>query len=123
MPASSIPSCVPCGSHKKLQPMKISQLTLAFIFTLTLAAFSPLRAADIWHIKAVHPDGKLIDVKAIDKEGKIHPVKALVSDGNHHLLDVKALFGNSQLPIKVLPKASGDKYEPVKAIAKDGTIY
>jgi hypothetical protein len=103
--------------------MKTSQLTLAFFLTLVLAAFSPLRAADIWHVKAVHPDGKLIDVKAIDKEGKIHAVKAIVHDGNYHLLDIKSLFGDKQLPVKVLVKGSGDRYEPVKAIGEDGTIY
>ena len=31
----------------------------------------------IWHVKAFHPDGKLLDVKAITKDGGIHDVKAI----------------------------------------------
>ena len=31
----------------------------------------------IWHVKAYHPDVKLLDVKAIDKEGNIYDVKAI----------------------------------------------
>ena len=31
----------------------------------------------IWHIKAVHPEGSLLDVKAIDKDDNKHDVKAL----------------------------------------------
>src|SRR5688572_23947998 len=63
----------------------------------------------IWHVKAFHPDGKLLDVKAIDKQG------------NLHLLDIKALYGDQKLPVKVL--LSNDKFEPVKAIGEDGAIF
>lgn len=97
----------------------------AFLLTVALAAFSPLRAAEekIWHVKAVHPDGKLIDVKAIDKDGKPNAVKAIETDGNVHLLDIKALIGDKRVPVKVLVAGPDDKYEPVKAIGDDGTIY
>jgi len=64
------------------------------IFAAFLAfAFSSAGQADekIWHVKAVHPKGRLLDVKAIDKDGQIHPVKAIEQDGNLHVLDIKAL--------------------------------
>ena len=31
----------------------------------------------IWHIKAFHPEGKLLDVKAIGENGAIYDVKAI----------------------------------------------
>ena len=77
-------------------------------------------AERIWHVKAVHPEGRLLDVKAIDKEGQIHSVKAIQDGDNFHLLDIKALQGKERLPVKVL--VSTDKNLPVKAIASDGTI-
>ena len=68
---------------------------LSLVMTLAAAALGTgtVRAGDfqIWHIKAVHPEGKLLDVKAIDKQGKLHAVKAIEADGNVHLLDVKAI--------------------------------
>jgi ribosomal protein L10 len=98
--------------------------TMAAIAAVFVAP-SSVRAADekIWHVKAIHPEGRLLDVKAIDKDGKIHGIKAIESDGNVHLLDIKALVGDSRLPVKVLPKAAGDTFEPVKAIGENGTVY
>ena len=76
----------------------------------------------IWHIKAIHPDGKVIDVKAIDKEGNIYDVKALQDADQWSLLDIKAFIGDTnQNPVKML--LSSDKYAPVKAIGDDGTLY
>ena len=74
----------------------------------------------IWHIKAVHPDGKLLDVKAIDKNGKFFDVKAIQISDQSSILDIKAFVNNKQLPVKIL--VSEDKYMPVKAIDTDGTI-
>ena len=74
----------------------------------------------IWHIKAVHPEGRLIDVKALDGSGNIYDVKALQDTDRRLFLDVKALIGGERIPVKVL--VSEDTYAPVKAIAPDGTI-
>ena len=65
------------------------------------------RAADekIWHVKAIHPEGRLLDLKALDKDGKIFAIKAFQEEGNNHLLDIKALVGRKKkLPVKVLIK-------------------
>lgn len=74
----------------------------------------------IWHIKAIHPDGKLIDVKAIDKEGNVYDVKAIQDSDQTSDLDIKAFVKGKRLPVTVL--VSEDKYMPVKAIDTDGTI-
>lgn len=75
----------------------------------------------IWHIKAIHPEGRTIDVKALDKDGTIYDVKAIQDADQQHLLDIKALVGEQKLPVKIL--VSEDEYAPVKAIGEDGTIY
>src|SRR5438034_9876310 len=68
--------------------MSIRRLSLALYLGVAalLAATTPARAAEekIWHVKAIHPEGRLLDVKAIDKQGKIHPVKAIQTEGNLH---------------------------------------
>lgn len=73
----------------------------------------------IWNIKAVMPTGITLDVKAFDKSGKQYDVKAL-ENGDTHVMDVKALDGAAQFPIKVI--ANDDAMMPVKAIAADGTL-
>ncbi len=75
----------------------------------------------IWHIKAIHPEGRTIDVKALDKDGNIYDVKAIQDSDQRHLLDVKAMVGENNLPVKIL--VSDGKYAPVKAIGEDGTLY
>src|SRR4051794_15755098 len=94
----------------------------AAIIPLLCACLFTARAEEpaVWHIKAVHPDGQLLDVNAIDKDGKTHPLKALKIAGNGHLLDIKAMAGNEPLPVKIL--VSDDVFAPVKAIAGNGEI-
>ena len=75
----------------------------------------------IWHIKAVHPEGKLLDVMAIDKDGNTYDIKAIRESNQRSLMDIKAFVGKAQLPVKIL--VSNDKFAPVKAIGEDGTIY
>jgi hypothetical protein len=76
----------------------------------------------IWHIKAIHPEGRALDVKALDKDGNLYDVKALQDSDQSSLLDVKAFIGDmNQSPVKIL--LNNDKYAPVKAIGDDGTIY
>lgn len=74
----------------------------------------------IWHVKAFHPDGKLLDVKAIDKDGNIYDVKSIQNSDQTSILDVKAFVNGRVLPIKIL--VSSDVFLPVNAIADDGTI-
>jgi hypothetical protein len=74
----------------------------------------------IWHVKAFHPDGKLLDVKAVDKDGHTYDVKSIQNSDQTSIMDVKAFVNGKKLPIKML--VSEDKFLPVKAIADDGTI-
>ncbi len=76
---------------------------------------------DIWHVKAIHPEGRTLDVKAIDNEGHIYDVKAIQDSDQRHLMDVKAFIGGREVPVKIL--VSDDRYAPVKAIGSDGAIY
>ena len=39
---------------------------------------------ELWHVKAIAPDGKFLDVKAIDKNGDIFAVKALEINAYSH---------------------------------------
>src|SRR5438105_4975013 len=107
-----------------MQPTRIMQgrssiFKVHLVWAVFLAAATVLCAAEekIWHVKAVHPEGRLLDVKAIDKQGSVYPVKAIEADGNAHLLDIKALVAGKRLPVKVL--VSEDKFAPIKAIAED----
>jgi hypothetical protein len=76
----------------------------------------------MWHIKAIHPEGRTIEVMAFDKEGNSFPVKAIQNTKQRSIIDVKVYVDASrQLSVKIL--VSNDKYAPVKAIAEDGTIY
>lgn len=74
----------------------------------------------IWHVKAFHPDGKLLDVKAIDKDGHTYDVKSIQNSDQTSILDVKAFVNGRVLPIKIL--VSSDVFLPVKAITDDGTL-
>ncbi len=67
----------------------IGLLIVTYVFVVASARASS--ADTIWHIKAVHPEGRLLDVKAIDKQGNIYDVKAIEVHGNRHLLDIKAI--------------------------------
>ena len=102
------PSCV--GRILRFAPVS---------FLLLFSASTPCAAAEtIWHIKAVHPEGRLLDVKALDADGRVYDVKAIEVDGNRHIMDIKAIKNGERLPVKVI--VSDEKYAPVKAIAPDG---
>lgn len=97
-----------------------------FLIAGMLAAMSSPRlvsgeGAEIWHIKAVHPEGELLPIKALGKNGEIYDVKAIAESGNRHMLSIKAFIEGKAQPLKVL--ASDDFYGPVKAIDAEGTIY
>ena len=55
-----------------------------------------------WHVKAIHSEGKMLNLKALDSQGNFFDVKALAEVGNQHLFDVKAFVGEDILPVKVL---------------------
>ena len=106
--------------------MKATTLFAASALAFTALVIPPRSHAGdgkIWHVKAIHPEGLLLDVKAFDSADKPIAIKAIQVEGNTSLLDIKALHGEKMLAVKVLPKAAGDVYFPVKAIAEDGTIY
>jgi len=119
------PACREDEPQKKDEKMNTRRTMASWIgWVVLLMAFAPgMRAAEftIWHIKAVHPEGRLLDIKAVDKDGKRHDVKALEEQGNRHVMDIKALMDGKRLPVKIL--VSDDKFAPVKAIGPDGTIY
>ena len=94
---------------------------LAVSATLLFTASSAVAKEVAWHIKAIHPQGRTLDIKALDKDGHAYDVKAFETEGNLHVMDVKALVGGKRLPVKML--VSTDAFTPVKAIGEDGTIY
>ena len=94
---------------------------LLFSATLTHSQEGMEENVIYWHIKAVLPEAKLIDVKAIDKNGNHHDVKAIQDSHDVSLLGVKALVNGQTMPIKMIVKED-DKYYPVKAIDHDGRI-
>ena len=93
-------------------------LFLIFLFTSNQILISQDK---IWHVKAVHPEGKLLDVKAMDNEGVKYDIKAFQRAGNVYVMDIKALYKGGELPVKML--YNDDKFAPVKAIGEDGTIF
>jgi hypothetical protein len=75
----------------------------------------------IWDVKAYMPEAKLIKVKAVDEDGKLHDVKALQSFGDTSILDVKCLYNDEVLPVKLI-LGEGDNNYALKAIKEDGTL-
>lgn len=88
-----------------------------------LAGCATARAGETyWFVRAIHPEGRTLEVKAIDPDGKkTYDVKAIEEPGNLHVMDVKAFVDGKVLPVKVL--VSDDAYAPVKAIGEHGEIY
>ena len=75
----------------------------------------------LWHVKAITPEGKFLDIKAIDAFGSTYDVKAIEKNGQTNFMDIKAYVNGKILPVKIL--VNKDKYTPVKAIAQDGSVY
>lgn len=113
----------PVKSEDRVMQTKIRFMGFSAVAALLAMSVPGVCTAEevIWHIKAVHPEGRLLNVKALDESGKIYPVKAIEQHGNRHLMDVKALIDGKRLPVKIL--VSDDKLAPVKAIGEDGTIF
>jgi|GEM_PF-1422836 len=72
-----------------------------------------------WDVKAYIPEAKLIKVKAVDSEGNIFAIKALQSYIDTSILDVKCLYNNEILPVKVV---LGTNTKALKAIKEDGSM-
>src|SRR4029078_1079930 len=80
------------------------------------AAEKPAADETIWHVKAISPEGRILDVKALDKDGNICDGKAVPRNGDYHLMDIKAIKDGKKLPVKML--LSHDANIPVKAIGE-----
>ncbi len=74
-----------------------------------------------WNVKAIHPDGKSLDVKAFDKEGKSYDIMAIQNSDQDIFLDVKAIVNGEKLPVKMLE--SENQFVPVAAINNEGIKY
>jgi ribosomal protein L10 len=97
-----------------LREWKVGLVCLG-IALIAATGMLPAMAEDtLWHVKAVHPKGRLLDIKAVDPDGKLYDVKAIEQEGNVHMLDVKAFVDGRRHPVKVV--VSEDRYAPVKAL-------
>ena len=96
-------------------------ITLTFSVTKLQSQVDTKENVIYWHIKAVLPEAKLLDIKAIDKNGVYHDVKAIQDSYDVSLLPIKALVNGQAIPIKMIVKEN-DEYYPVKAIDNDGKI-
>lgn len=74
-----------------------------------------------WNVKAIHPDGKSLDVKAFDEAGKSFDIKAIQNSDQDNFLDIKAIVGSEKLPVKMLESAN--QFAPVAAINNKGIKY
>ncbi|MDG1730836.1 MAG: hypothetical protein P8K68_11230 [Algibacter sp.] len=74
-----------------------------------------------WNVKAIHPNGKSLDVKVFDNAGKSFDVKAIQNSDQDNLLDVKAFIDGEKLPVKIL--VSKSQFAPVVAITNKGNAY
>ena len=44
----------------------------------------------LWHVKAITPEGKFLDIKAVDAFGSTFEVKAIEKNGQTNFMDIKA---------------------------------
>ncbi len=75
----------------------------------------------IWHVKAIHPNGRTMDVKAFNDRGDKFDVKALEDSDQSYIMEVDAFVSGKRVPVKVL--VSEDEYKPLAAIDDNGNIY
>jgi hypothetical protein len=99
-------------------------LLLLFIFSMTHMHSQESKSENMifWHIKAVRPEAKLLDIKAIDEDGVQYDVKAIQDSHDISLLNVKALVSGQTIPIKMIVKGEDEEFYPIKAIDYEGKI-
>ncbi|WP_299519163.1 hypothetical protein [Winogradskyella sp.] len=73
----------------------------------------------LWDVKAYMPEAKLIKVKAVDKAGNLYAIKGLQTYDDTSLLDIKCLYNEAVLPVKLV---ISDNSYALKAIKKDGSV-
>lgn len=78
-------------------------------------------AQEIWHIKALDPNGRTLDVKAYDAEGVQYDVKAVSDPEQGYIMEVRVIKENETIPLKVL--VSEKQYKPVVGIDTKGKLY
>ncbi len=101
--------------------MKNFRLVLVSVFLLALSTLYVHATDTIWHVKAIRPDGKSLDIKAFDNKGTAFDVKAIQEGSNLWIIDIKAFVAGKKAPVKIL--VSEDENAQVKAIGGDGTIF
>jgi hypothetical protein len=74
-----------------------------------------------WNVKAIHPDGKSLDIKAFDEKGKSFDLKVIQNSDQDNFLDVKAIIEGEKLPVKMLESAN--QHAPIAAINNKGDKY
>ena len=75
----------------------------------------------LWHIKAIHPEGRFLDIKAVDAYGNTFDIKAIQDVNQPSFMNIKAYVSGKILPVKIL--VNDGKLAPVKAISMDSTFY
>ena len=94
---------------------------VAALLTMSVSGVSTAREV-LWHIKAVHPEGRLFNVKAMDKRGKIYDGKAIEQHGNRHLMDVKGARRTGKIIHSKAIGPGGQSYG-VKEISPGGPLH
>lgn len=82
---------------------------------------SDAREGGVWHVKALHPDGYILDVRAYDRMGNVYEVKAVNDSCQSYIMDINAYSDKEILPVKVLMGTDG--HNPVSAIDDEGKNF
>lgn len=123
------------SNHSFIKTISYNLFILGFLFLLVACNNSAskdktsktetkeiVKVNDIyWNVKAIHPDGKSLDIKAFNKSGKSFDIKAIQNSDQDNFLDVKAFIDGEKLPIKIL--VSKNQFTPVVAITNKGEAY
>lgn len=99
-------------------------LFLSVVMASLISGFSPIQstiAQEIWHIKALDPDGHTLDVKAFDQHGERYDVKAMSDPEQGYIMEVRVIKDSEIIPLKVL--VSEEQYKPVVGIDAQGGVF
>jgi len=123
------------SNHSFIGTIGYNLFIIGFLFLLTACNNSPskdkksktkteeiVKVNDVyWNVKAIHPDGKSLDVKAFDSQGKAFDIMAIQDSDQDNFLDVKAIADDEKLPVKML--LSKEQFAPVAVITNEGNQY